>query len=205
MSPRRSHPSAEDTRTHLMDAALRAFAAKGYDGASVRDIAAEAAVAPGLLYHYFPSKGAVLTALFERSGGYVMRAFAEASAVAEPAERLATLIRVSAALVREHQDFWRVSYAVRFQKSVLDGLAEGIAAQSVIYNQLFTALLTELGRPDPEIEARILFGSLDGLFQHYVLDPEQYPLDAVIERLIVAHGGAETSPTDQTEPTLERT
>ena len=68
--------------------------------------------------------------------------------------------------------------------------APGIAAQSGLYHQLFTALLTEIGRPEPEIEAHLLFATLDGVFQHYVLDPETYPLDAVIERLVLQHGGA---------------
>lgn len=190
MAPKRQHPNPADVRTHLLDAALRAFAARGYEGASVRDIAAEAQVAPGLLYHYFTNKEAVLTALFERSAGLVMEAFARVAAVECPRERLAALIRVSAALVREHQDFWRVSYGVRFQHSVVAGLAEGIAAQSAVYHGLFVALLTEIGRSEPEIEARVLFAALDGTFQHYVLAPEIYPLDAVVELLIQQHGGA---------------
>lgn len=190
MSPRRKHPAVADVRQHLMDAALRAFARLGYDGASVRDIAAEADCAPGLLYHYFPSKSAVLTALFERSAGLVMAAFAEAAQVPDPAHRLAALLRVSARLVREHLEFWRVSYGVRFQREVLAGLAEGVARQSALYHQSFTALLTELGRPDPTIEAWALFGALDGVFQHFVLAPESYPLDAVVEQLIAQHGGA---------------
>lgn len=190
MPPRRRHAHPEDVRTHLMDAALRAFARRGYEGASVRDIAAEAQVASGLLYHYFPSKQALLQALFERSAGLVMAAFAEAATVPDARARLGALVRVSARLVREHEDFWRVSYGVRFQHAVVAGLAEGIAAQSALYHQLFTALLTEIGRPEPEIEARLLFGTLDGVFQHYVLDPANYPLDDVVERLVHQHGGA---------------
>ncbi|WP_437563786.1 TetR/AcrR family transcriptional regulator [Sorangium sp. So ce542] len=172
-----------------MDAALRVFARHGYEGASVRDIAAEAQVASGLLYHYFPSKQAVLEALFERSAGLVMEAFARAAAVPEPRARLGALVGVSARLVREHEQFWRVSYGVRFQHAVVAGLAEGIAAQSALYLRLFTSLLTEIGRPEPELEARLLFAALDGVFQHYVLDPASYPLDAVIERLVHQHGG----------------
>ncbi len=190
MSPRRRLPPPEDVRTHLLDAALRAFARHGYEGASVRDIAGEAGVAQGLLYHYFPSKQAVLQALFERSGALVMEAFAHAAVVPDPAERLGALVRVSAQLVREHQDFWRVSYGVRFQHSVVAGLAVGIAAQSELYLSLFSALLTELGRAEPEVEARLLFATLDGVFQHFVLDADRYPLDLVIERLILQHGGA---------------
>jgi AcrR family transcriptional regulator len=92
MSPRRRHPVPEDARTHLLDAALRVFAARGYEGASVREIAAEARVASGLLYHYFPSKQAILVALFERSGAYVMEAFAAAAGEADPRARLVVFV-----------------------------------------------------------------------------------------------------------------
>ena len=187
MAPRRR---PEEVRTHLMDAALRVFAQRGFEGSTVRDIAVEARVAAGLLYHYFPSKQALLTALFERSAGLVMAAFANVAAVEGPRERLAALLRGSAASVRQNEAFFRVSYGVRFQHSVLAGLAPGIAAQSELYVGLFTALLSELGRPQPQLDARLLFATLDGVFQHYVLDPENYPLDAVIERIISQFGGA---------------
>lgn len=190
MSPRRRHPQPQDVRTHLLDAALRGFAEHGYEGASIRAIAAEAQVAPGLLYHYFTGKEALLQALFERSAALVMEAFARAAAVPDAPRRLGALLRVSAELVREHEDFWRVSYGVRFQHEVVAGLGAGIAAQATLYNQLFSALLREIGRPDPELEARILFATLDGVFQHYILDPSHYPLDAVVDRLIQNHGGA---------------
>jgi AcrR family transcriptional regulator len=190
MSPRRRHPHSDDVRSHLLNAALRVFAHRGYDGASVRDIAAEAGLTPGLLYHYFPSKQAVLEALFARSGQLVMQAFAHVAGIAEPREQLGELIRVSARIVRENEEFWRISYGVRFQRAVLDGLAVGIAAQSAIYLQLFTELLTRLGHADPAIGARLLFATLDGIFQHYVLDPATYPLDPVIERLIRQYGGS---------------
>jgi AcrR family transcriptional regulator len=188
MSPRRRFPvsSAQDVRTHLLDAALRAFAHRGFSGASIRDIAKEAKVASGLLYHYFPSKDAILEALFERSGRYVLQAFGEVVAIADPRDKLAALVRASARLVREHEEFWRVSYGVRFQNAVIAGLAEGIAAQSALYVQLFSSLLEEIGRKEPGLDARLLFATLDGVFQHYVLAPSSYPLDPVLDR-VIAH------------------
>ena len=176
-------------RTHLLDAALRAFATAGYEGASVRSIAREARVSLGLLYHYFPSKEAVLQALFERSTRLVGEAFTRAAHAPDPSVRLGTLILASADLVREHQDFWRVSYGVRFQHAVVGGLGAGIAAQSTLLHGLFTQLLAEIGRTDPETEARVLFATLDGLFQHFILDAARYPLDAVVAHVIHAHGG----------------
>jgi TetR/AcrR family fatty acid metabolism transcriptional regulator len=53
-----------DRRTELLDAAVRVFAEKGFHATRVGDIAAEAGVAHGLLYHYFRSKEEVLDTVF---------------------------------------------------------------------------------------------------------------------------------------------
>ena len=54
LAPRRQH--AEERREQILDAALRVFSQKGFAGASVRDIAREAGITEGLIYHYFESK-----------------------------------------------------------------------------------------------------------------------------------------------------
>jgi TetR/AcrR family transcriptional regulator, fatty acid metabolism regulator protein len=53
-----------DRRRELLDAAVRVFARKGFHGSRVGDIAEEAGVAHGLLYHYFRSKEEVLETIF---------------------------------------------------------------------------------------------------------------------------------------------
>src|SRR5207248_8735392 len=55
---------AADRRRELLDAAVRVFARKGFRAARVGDIAEEAGVAHGLLYHYFCSKDEVLETIF---------------------------------------------------------------------------------------------------------------------------------------------
>ncbi|GAA2418079.1 TetR/AcrR family transcriptional regulator [Nonomuraea africana] len=59
---------AEWRREQLLDAALRVFAAKGVDGASVKDISDAAGVTPGLLYRYFESKEALVETLLAERG-----------------------------------------------------------------------------------------------------------------------------------------
>jgi hypothetical protein len=49
--------------------------------------------------------------------------------------------------------------------------------------------LEDIHWPDPAIEARLLFAQIDGLCQHYVLDPAHYPLEQVIERLVDRYAG----------------
>ena len=57
-------PEATDRRRELVEAAVRVFARKGFHGSRVGDIAEEAGVAHGLLYHYFRSKDEVLETIF---------------------------------------------------------------------------------------------------------------------------------------------
>ena len=57
----------QDKRRLLLDSAVKVFARKGYHAARVGDIAEEAGVAYGLLYHYFESKEDVLRSVFRET------------------------------------------------------------------------------------------------------------------------------------------
>jgi AcrR family transcriptional regulator len=59
--------AVEDKRQQLLGAAVRVFARKGFHASRVGDIAEEAGVAHGLLYHYFKSKDQVLEAVFHEN------------------------------------------------------------------------------------------------------------------------------------------
>src|SRR3954454_1021335 len=56
--------AATDRRRQILDAAVRVFARQGFHTCRVADIADEAGVAYGLVYHYFRSKEEVLDTLF---------------------------------------------------------------------------------------------------------------------------------------------
>src|SRR5262245_56643191 len=55
----------EDRREHILDGALRAFAQKGFARTTNKDIAREAGITPGLIYHYFASKEALFWAIVD--------------------------------------------------------------------------------------------------------------------------------------------
>src|SRR5438128_578630 len=55
--------AARDTRRAILDAALDLFSERGYHATSVRSLAAAAGVRESAIYHYFPSKEAVLDGL----------------------------------------------------------------------------------------------------------------------------------------------
>lgn len=55
----------ETTRQQILDTALRLFRERGFDEATMRDIASEASVSLGNAYYYFPSKEAIVLAYYD--------------------------------------------------------------------------------------------------------------------------------------------
>jgi AcrR family transcriptional regulator len=81
--------AAVDKRRLILDAAVRVFARQGFHTCRVADIADEAQVAYGLVYHYFSSKEEILDTLFLERWDLMLAAIAEADASAsEPREKL---------------------------------------------------------------------------------------------------------------------
>jgi len=69
--------AAADKRRAILDAAVRVFARQGFNGCRVSDIAEEAGVAYGLVYHYFDSKEEVLDTLFLERWDVLLHAIVE--------------------------------------------------------------------------------------------------------------------------------
>jgi TetR/AcrR family transcriptional regulator, fatty acid metabolism regulator protein len=67
-----------DKRQNILDAAVRVFARQGFHSTRVSDIADEAGVAYGLVYHYFKSKDEVLNELFTERWSLLLAAIGEA-------------------------------------------------------------------------------------------------------------------------------
>jgi AcrR family transcriptional regulator len=63
---------ATDKRELILQASVRVFARRGYRTCRVGDIAAEAGVSHGLLYHYFRSKDEVLETIFSETWGRLL-------------------------------------------------------------------------------------------------------------------------------------
>jgi AcrR family transcriptional regulator len=57
---------SEKSKQHILDAALKLFSHRGYGATSVRDIAEEAGVSKGNVYHHFPDKETIFRALLDR-------------------------------------------------------------------------------------------------------------------------------------------
>jgi AcrR family transcriptional regulator len=177
----------EESRARIIEHALRLFGAHGYDRTTIKRIAEAAEISQGLIYRYFESKDALLQAIFEQSMADVRASFAAAAGEAEPKARIERLIRASFEILQQNELFWRLSYGVRMQASVLEGLGEQVAQWTNEIQSVLEEFLRAAGEPEPEVEAAVLFALIDGVSQHYVLSPDRYPLEAVIERIVAEY------------------
>jgi len=108
-----ANQATSGSRELILRAALRAFAVRGFDGASTREIAAEAGVNHGLIPYYFGSKlklwQAAVDLAFEELKTDAERILANAS-VLDDRERAARLIRAHVHFVAAHPEFVRLMH-----------------------------------------------------------------------------------------------
>jgi len=86
-APAREARATADKRRVILDAAVRVFAREGFHTCRVSDIADEAGVAYGLVYHYFKSKDQVLDTLFLERWDVLLEAIRHTDAQDIPADQ----------------------------------------------------------------------------------------------------------------------
>jgi TetR/AcrR family transcriptional regulator, fatty acid metabolism regulator protein len=163
----------EGKRKQLLDAAVRVFARAGYHGSRVGDIAAEAGVAHGLLYHYFSSKDEVLETVFRENFGDLLERFRAVESSAEPAaEKLAGIAKILLRTWRNNPDLVTVmvrdvARSARLQMQVAEVREAFAIVQRVIeQGQADGAFRRDL---DARLASWIVYGGLEEVLTGWVL------------------------------------
>lgn len=165
--------ASEDKRKRILDAAIRVFAEHGYHGSRVADIAEDAGVAHGLLYHYFASKDDVLKTIFVENWGQLLRRFKAVEETDEPAEeKLAGMAKILlrtwrndpalvTVMVRE------VARSQHIQGQVVEvGEAFAIIQRVIEEGQAAGSLRSDI---DPRIASWVIYGGLEEVLTGWVL------------------------------------
>jgi TetR/AcrR family fatty acid metabolism transcriptional regulator len=163
----------EDKRRLILDAAVRVFARKGFHASRVGDIAEEAGVAHGLLYHYFDSKDHVLEAVFQENWSVLVSRIASVEESDEPAAD--QLRHVAAIVLRTWLHLPDVVRVVvrEFGRSPELGARVGELEQPIDAIERVIARGIERGEfrgdVDPRVAATVVYGSIDELLTAWVL------------------------------------
>jgi AcrR family transcriptional regulator len=160
----------------ILDAAARVFAARGYDGASIDDVAAELGSTKGRVYHYWSGKQGLLAAVQRRG---IERTIAAVEPIAtddalSALDRLERMIRAHVSSILSDLDYQRVllqsvdMYAPAGRaRADLASINQQINGLRRYYEELFTDLVAAGQRAgtvagnDPLLTTRALLGTLN--------------------------------------------
>jgi TetR/AcrR family fatty acid metabolism transcriptional regulator len=166
-------PEDKDRRRLILDAAVRVFARKGFHTCRVGEIAEEAGVSHGLLYHYFPSKDAVLETVFRETWVGLEDAIAgvEASGL-EAREQLRQVAAIFLRSWRRDPDLVRVlvreiGRSPELYRRLDDMRATfGAIERIIIAGQERGELRTDI---DPLFASAVFYGGIDQILTGWVL------------------------------------
>jgi AcrR family transcriptional regulator len=185
-------PAAEDKRRLLLAAAVRVFARKGYHTCRVGDIAKEAGVAYGLLYHYFSSKEEVLQTIFRETWTGMLETTRSIEAAGGPApEQLRKVTEVILRAWRRDPDLVRVlvrevTRSPQLQQEVGEiGHAIDALERIIRRGQDEGDFRREL---EPRLASLVVYGAVEQILTSWVLGrpPENDEAVAHAERTVVA-------------------
>lgn len=170
----------------LVDVALCLFSTQGYESTSIRAIATEAGMSLGLLYNYFKSKDELLEEIFRRGVQDIHESFKLLPEKESKRSGIEQHIRQTVKLLKEKKDFWKLLHGIRMQSPVVRHLMTEMNEQTTFIEDRIRQNLIEAGIPFPELEAKLLFASIDGMAHHFLLY-DNYPVDDVATLLIMKY------------------
>jgi len=164
----------KEKRRLILHAAIRVFAEKGYHTCRVQDVASEAGVAYGLVYHYFGSKEELLETIFRRTWSRMLEAVQEVERSGAAArEQLAQVAHIVLSAWQADPDLVRVlvrevARSPQLQQEI-DEIQHAFAAleRIVAQGQETGELRQDL---NPRLAAWILYGALEEILTGWVYE-----------------------------------
>ena len=191
---RRTKEAAEQTKQDLLDAALKVFSRDGYTAARLVDIAREAGVTRGAIYHHFEGKAGLYRALIERAAAeqqaVMQAAISEGGSIAAVTRRIManslaalgrrpTFRQVMALSLFKVADSEELGDLVERRRQEAVTLIEGISsimAQGIAAGDFRDDL-------DPHTAARALVAYQQGVARLWLANPEAFDVEAEAPRL----------------------
>jgi AcrR family transcriptional regulator len=172
----------EDIRSRILQAALRLFAAKGYEGTTTKDLAGKANVAEGTLFRYFPNKKAILIEVATRGWVDILTDLLTELSEMGSYKAVAQVMRRRVLRMRENSDLLRVCFIeAQFHPELKERIQSEVIAKMTDVAEAFfqTAIDRGIYRPmNPKIVAQVFLGmfAIAGFSTETILDANASPL-----------------------------
>lgn len=187
MSPRTQEQFEEirqEKRQIILDTAIELFAVNSYEGTSISQIAKKAEISKGLLYNYFESKEELLETILNKGIDDMLSLFdPNKDGVLEPHE-MEFFIRESFKMIKENRIFWRLYWSVSFQPTAFKLIDKKIDKLLGPVTRMVVQYMDSQGFENPMVESMIFGGMLDGITLDYIMKPDVFPIDMIIDEII---------------------
>ena len=172
----------------LLDVAVAVFNERGYDAASMEELATRLGVTKSAIYHHVSSKVELLRLALDRALDALFAVTEESGATSGPAiDRLEHVVRGSVRVLTEQLPFVTLLLRVRGNSPVEEAALERRREFDRIVTDLVRAAEEEGDvRPDvdPAVTSRLLFGTVNSLTEWYRQDGG-FSADELADALVV--------------------
>jgi AcrR family transcriptional regulator len=174
----------EVKRALILQKALELFASKGFHSATTAEIAIAAGIAKGTLFNYFKSKEHLLRSL-------VFETLLKLADMIDPnhdgivtRDEFYGVIHKSKQWIVENPQFLSLYFSMVSQPAVFNLFKAEIWEQMAPYLEKLSAFFQKEEFTNPSAETRFFLAMLDGIGIHYAMDPENFPIEQIEQRII---------------------
>lgn len=180
---RRSMPKTteEDTRARILQAALKLFARRGYDGTTTKDLANSAQVAEGTLFRYFPSKKAILIEVATSGWIEILTDLLTELSEMGSYKAISQVMRRRMLNMQENADLLRVCFIeAQYHRELKESIQSEVIEKMTDVAEAFFETAMEKGiyrKTNPKIVAQVFLGmfAIAGFSQETIINPDASP------------------------------
>ncbi|SMO51842.1 TetR/AcrR family transcriptional regulator [Fodinibius sediminis] len=182
-TPEQNKKIREQTQQKIVDAGFTLFAREGYASTSIAAIARKAGVSKGLIYHYFDSKEAILSTIFDQmiDLGDEILDFPDDFT---PADKMRQTLQETFQFIEQQTGKGRLMITLALQPETYSNLQSKIERVNETQTVKYIEMLRELGHQQPELEAYRLGALMDGILMGYATMGEAYPLEKMKKKIM---------------------
>jgi len=174
-------------RADILSAAEKVFAAKGFYGSSMDEIARKAEFGTGSLYKYFRGKSDLYFSLIDEKVEEITRlARAELDKDLSPIDKIESVLRLQLTFIQRNRDFFKIyiSERNRFEWTIKDELGKGVHDKFMAYIRDLEEVMRDgiergqFREMDPRDTAHGFVGIVNSFVFEWLMSPRAYSLDS---------------------------
>lgn len=173
----------EERKAQIKEVALEIIFEEGIQNTSISKIAKRAGISKGLMYNYYVSKEQMIQEIIFDGLDLFIQFFDPNRDGILTEEEAKYFIDGVFDILKSNIKYWRLYFSVMLQPKVMILIQDKFIQMMEPFMEIVTAYFERKGSKNPYVEARLVAAALDGIGFHYIVDPDNFPIDEIKQRL----------------------